>query len=75
MAIAGTYSRNSIADEQKQNLPLGELSDSASSPVATEEGPKLPTYVAPETKLYQDLLGKESRGSCATQPVKLANKH
>ena len=33
----------SMTDKQKQNLPLGEQSDTASSPVAMEEGPKLPT--------------------------------
>ena len=40
----------SIADEQKQNLPLVERSDTVSSPVAIEEGPKSPTYIAPKTR-------------------------
>ena len=40
----------SIADEQDQTLPLEERSNTASSPVAIEEGPKLPRYVALETK-------------------------
>ena len=34
----------SIADEQEQSLPLGDRSDTASSPVAIEERPKSPTY-------------------------------
>ena len=54
----------SITDEQKQNLPLGERSDTASSPVAIEEGPKSPTYVALETKPTEEKDTPPLRRSC-----------
>ena len=54
----------SIADEQEQNLPLGERSDTASSPVAIEEGPKSPTYVAPETNPTDEKNTTPLRRSC-----------
>ena len=54
----------SIADEQEQSLPLGERSDTASSPVAIEEGPKSPTYVALETKSIDEKNTPPLRRSC-----------
>ena len=55
---------SSIADEQKQNLPFGEQSDTASSPVAIEEGPKSLTYVALETKPTEEKNTPPLRRSC-----------